>query len=94
MPVHRLQRHAARHIPRVNGALPERVAQHFRFGEQDHVILERIARRARAIRPLDRDVLFEIDAMTRDIYSELLKAKKKGGRVFYYTKEDEIVHEL
>ena len=39
-------------------------------------------------------VLFEIDAMTRDIYSELLKAKKKGGRVFYYTKEDEIVHEL
>ena len=39
-------------------------------------------------------VLFEIDAMTRDIYSELLKAKKKGGRVFYYTKEDELVHEL
>lgn len=39
-------------------------------------------------------VLFEIDAMTRDIYTELLKAKKKGGRVFYYTKEDEIVHEL
>ena len=39
-------------------------------------------------------VLFEIDAMTRDIYSELLKAKKKGGRVSYYTKEDEIVHEL
>jgi len=39
-------------------------------------------------------VLFEIDAMTREIYSELLKAKEKGGRVFYYSQKDHVVHEL
>lgn len=39
-------------------------------------------------------VLFEIDAMTREIYTELLKAKEKGGRIFYYSQKDRVVHEL
>ena len=73
MPVHRLQRHAARHIPRVNGALPERVAQHFRFGEQDHVILERIASRARTVRPLDRDVLIDHHDLQALVFLLLLR---------------------
>ena len=39
-------------------------------------------------------VLFEIDAMTREIYTELLKAKENGGRIFYYSQKDRVVHEL
>ena len=39
-------------------------------------------------------VLFEIDVITREIYTELLKAKKKGGRIFYYSQKDRVVHEL